>query len=276
MEQKPFLFDAPQTKSEPLATPAPKQRVRFTTSPKMPAVVSAPIAEEDLGKCVTTPITNPDVLRVLRSARALPQLRFSPATASSVELSTARRRRLEDWVNRSWTPTDFYKCVFEMEPDPRVVKRVQKLLDAEKTGIAAGYRQNPSDLSELTGWIYVFRSLADPSDVVKIGRTIRQPEQRISEWASELGQDVVLLFAYPTTANMFAESIIHAVLTCWHESGRINALTGDALDEFFRVPNLMALKMFVRSVLRFVDRFSLYYRRMQPATQPFVRLKTEQ
>ena len=160
-----------------------------------------------------------------------------------------------------WTPVDYYKACFELEPDPRVVGRVRKMLARERDGIMNGTRQFHE--SEFTGYIYCFHYLADPEDVIKIGRTQREPDQRVQEWEKELGAkpgDVVLLFAYRTVANKFAEAVVHAVLTCEHQVARINARTDEMLDEFFRVRNIMALKKCVQRIVAFINSFSLYYR----------------
>ena len=260
-QQQPLLFrsvvNSPRkAKKEPTTSPAARHR-----TPPAAAVTT----EEDIGQCRVTPIDNKKVVAFLRQARRLPAFRFvadeEPASRSGggggggVDWAALKRFVSE------WTPVDYYKACFELEPDPRVVGRVRKMLARERDGIMNGTRQFHE--SEFTGYIYCFHYLADPEDVVKIGRTQREPDQRVREWEQELGAkpgDVVLLFAYRTVANKFAEAVIHAVLTCEHQVARINARTDEVLDEFFRVRNIMALKKCVARIVAFINTFSLYYR----------------
>jgi hypothetical protein len=237
-----------------------------TTSPRIqrraPAQKPQPVVttEEDIGKCRVTPIDDRKVLAFLRQARRLPDFRFVPLDDQDTLQRTAQWRQLEQFV-ADWTPVDFYKTCFELEPDPRVVGRVRKMLAREREGIKNGTKQFHE--SEFTGYIYCFHYLADPEDVVKIGRTQRDPDVRVREWEQELGAkpgDVVKLFAYRTVANKFAEAITHAVLMCEHQVARINPRTDEMLDEFFRVNNIMALKKFVAKTVTFINSFSLYYR----------------
>ena len=219
--------------------------------------------EEDLGRCVSRRIENQMVLAVLRAARHAPELRFiiDESLKERLAADDAQLKRLSETF-RIWTPVDYYQACFELEPDARVIGRMKLLLDKERDAILDGTAQiNKYDRD---GYIYVFHFLSDPSHVIKIGRTIRSPEQRRAEWehqlAPEEGVSVVMLFSYKTLANVFAESIIHTVLTCQHAAGRINVLSNDSLEEFFAVPNLMALKMFIRQTIQYIDQFSRYWR----------------
>lgn len=233
---------------------------RATTSAISADTPPAVTTEEDIGQCRVTPIDNKKVVAFLRQARRLPEFRFV------ADDTLAPTPRVADWsaLKRfvaDWTPVDYYKACFELEPDPRVFGRVRKMLAREREGIMNGTRQYHE--SEFGGYIYCFHYLADPEDVVKIGRTQREPDQRVREWEHELGAkagDVVLLFAYRTVANKFAEAVVHAVLTCEHQVARINARTDEVLDEFFRVRNIMALKKCLARIVAFINALSLYYR----------------
>jgi len=262
-QQQPLFRSVVNSSSPPLPPPPPrkpKKETRHAPSTQ-PAVAAAVTTEEDIGQCRVTPIDNKKVVAFLREARRLPDFRF----VATDDVASATPRRIDRTALRrfvsEWTPVDYYKACFDLEPDPRVVGRVRKMMAREREGIINGTRQYHK--SEFAGYIYCFHYLADPEDVVKIGRTQREPDQRVHEWEQELGAkpgDVVLLFAYGTVANKFAEAIIHAVLTCEHQVARINARTDEMLDEFFRVRNIMALKKCVARIVAFVNSFSLYYR----------------
>ena len=222
--------------------------------------------EEDIGRCVSLPVTNRSVLNFLRVVRALPEFRFIVDADYKLQVAKNERKTLqlrESLAN--WTPTDFYKVCFELEPDARVVDKVRAMLDKERNDILNGLAQ--VDQRDRNGYIYTFHWLGDPQRIVKIGRTIRTPEERRAEWeralSPEEGVNVIMLFSYATSANVLAESIIHTVLTCQHAVGRINPLSNDKLEEFFEISNIMALKVFIRNTIRYVDRFSLYYRKQR-------------
>lgn len=152
-------------------------------------------------------------------------------------------------------PTLSYEVAFARTPDPMVAARVSALLQGARNGIRQGlYNDKP-------GYIYVFHDLADAPNVVKIGRTTRAPTRRVSEWNRALApatgggtrRNVVLLFAYPTRANSFAERVVHETLRCQHLANRIGVVSGDEQSEFFRVDAIMPLKVFIRQTLAFVD-----------------------
>ncbi len=223
---------------------------------------SAPKDEQDIGKCRTVPVQSRAVLLFLSAVRSLPQFRFISATEPINSSNFDLLKMARDSAN--WTPVDFYKVLFQLEPDVRVVGRVSRLLDEQRKGIVKGERQFHD--TELSGYIYCFHYLADPGGVVKIGRTQRDPDVRRAEWERTLGAEpgtVLPLFAYKTVANKFAELIIHAVFTCEHEVARINPNTHEELDEFFLIDNIMALKKCVARIVAYINRFSLYYRRVR-------------
>lgn len=237
-----------------------------SSSPKKSSTttIGAVKTEEDLGKCVSLPISDKNILIFLKYVRTLPEFRFiisdqQPARTATNEM---KRQELRNWIATKWTPPDFYKCCFELEVDPRIASRIKAMLDKERLDILSGNAQVSK--YDRSGFIYVFHFLSDPITILKIGKTIRTPEERRAEWERELapeeGQSVVLLFAYRTIANSFAESIIHTLLTCQHSTGRINPLTNDRLEEFFEIRNVMALKVFIRQTLLYIDRFSRYWR----------------
>lgn len=192
------------------------------------------------GSCISRPVTDRDRLQLIAEARATPEFRF------------AGRRR-----NAPRDPLLNYEIAFALTPNPLVRMRLENLFSRAGAAIREGaYR-------DYSGYIYVFHDLADPIDVIKIGRTERDPRKRVAEWNRELAeqqsggreQNVVLLFAYPTVANEFAERVVHETLRCEHVGDRLNINSGDELSEFFRVRNFRALKIFLRQTLAYVDRF---------------------
>lgn len=161
-------------------------------------------------------------------------------------------------------PTLTYSVCFGAQLDERIVLQLRKLFAEQFERIrsvpaADESRAERARRVDARGYIYCFHDIGDPVDVLKIGRTRRTPEQRLREWERELapepGKSLYLLFAYRTDHNQFAERVINLVLRCENLSKRINALTGDDLDEFYRINNMMALAVFVRETIAFVDRW---------------------
>lgn len=207
--------------------------------------------------CRTRPIRGASTIAALRAYRMRPQFKFEKGKAEDDE--------------EALPPIDVFVVSFGLEPDPRVNERVQTLFAREAGRIMSTELSfvddddnNSSVYGDAAGYLYALHVLSDPANITKIGRTRRDPRKRRSEWELELapqeGQSVILLCAYPTVANEFAERVIHEVLRCQHVTNRINPLTNDELVEFFVIENLMALKLFLRESLRFIDRYCLYWR----------------
>jgi hypothetical protein len=215
---------------------------------------------EDLNECRSEPVTNNALLALIGKLKLLRRFRFAPAQRA--ETITSAEAAYLNRIANNMTPTDLYKLFFKELPDPRVERKVRNELALERKGIMSGERQRARE--ERSGYIYVFRDVGDPLNVLKIGRTIRPPEQRIAEWEHELspegGKNVILLFAYATVATTFAERIIHQTLFCEWLPKRLNARTSNALIEFFKIDNFLALKLFVRETIKYIDRLSLFYR----------------
>lgn len=209
----------------------------------------------DLGVCRILPITDPQKLAAINAHRNTPAFSFVQQLSSrSVE---------------PLPPIDNYAIVFKLAPDPRINQRIQNLFTQESERIMASALPNEvvdreQPYGDADGYIYIFHDLADPANVLKIGRTVRRPQQRIAEWERELapdeGKSVYLLAAYPTIANEFAETVLHEVLRCQRIANRINPVTNNELEEFFTIGNLLAAKLLVRQSLRFIDRFIAFWR----------------
>ena len=190
------------------------------------------------GVCASQPVRDPQRLLQIEARRAMPDERFSGLRSGE----------------RLLNPTAQYEVSFGLTPDPLVRERVDKLFEGARLAIAEGrYNDTP-------GYIYVFHDNGDDDDVLKIGRTERRPNQRVAEWNRTLSttddageRNVVMLFAYPTMANVFAERIVQETLRCEHLRGRLSVATGEELTEFFRIKNFLALKVFLRQTLAYID-----------------------
>jgi len=165
-------------------------------------------------------------------------------------------------------PVTMYRVAFGREPDEQVARRVLRAFQREVRDIARGEQDDEP------GYVYCFHELSDAPDVLKLGRTARTPEERLGEWERELspdeGRSVILLFAHRTRCNVFAERIVHETLRCERIANRLNPVTGDELEEFFRLDNVMAVSVFVRQVLAYVDRWcdGAYARARRSAARP--------
>lgn len=191
--------------------------------------------------CVSEAVTDRERLRLIAELRGTPEFRFSGAFRRS-----------------AMSPAANYEVAFGRTPNPLVRERLDRLFQSARAAVASGL------YGDRRGYIYVFHDLADASDVVKIGRTERDPRKRVAEWNRELAtenggrqQNVVMLFAYPTVANAFAERVVHEALRCEHIGNRLSVASGNELSEFFRIGNFRALKLFLRQTLAHVDRFIL-------------------
>lgn len=191
------------------------------------------------GACVSEEVTDPERLEMIAQLRRTPEFRFSGGFRRVVQ-----------------SPMVNYEVAFAHKMHPLVRLRLENLLRRARGNIAAGR------YGDRRGYIYVFHDLADHSSVVKIGRTVRSPQKRVAEWNRELAtegsarheRNVVLLFAYPTLANEFAERVVHEALRCEHIGNRLSVASGNELSEFFRIANFRALKLFLRQTLAYVDR----------------------
>jgi hypothetical protein len=149
---------------------------------------------------------------------------------------------------RTLFPTTVWGALTLHEPDPRLVKLVERTFEDEKK----------RSVRDVAGYIYVFRDRRDPSLVVKIGRTERRPRDRIVEWQRELDDrtrdQVLLLFSRPTRYNRLAESVIHKTLLCEWVPRRVDE-RGRQLVEYFRIANILALKALLIYATVYCDAF---------------------
>lgn len=213
----------------------------------------------DIVVCKPLPLSDATVKAAVQAARQ---------TATFSFVKTADDNSISD---DSLPPVDVYTIAFGLQPHPLIAERVSKLFAREATSIVeSALPEEPRGEKELpygdeSGYIYVFHDIADPANVLKIGRTRQTPLERLAEWERELapeaGKSLHLLAAYPTIANRFAERIVQELLRCHHIANRINPVTGRTLEEFYEIENLMALKLFLREMLRFVNEYCTYWRK---------------
>lgn len=204
--------------------------------------------DDDLLVCRPRKLSKADATRVLHM-RQLSQFRTATAIKQGAHVQTT-------------TPVDIatlFKVVFQLEMDSRVAARLRSSFERERVSILRRQQRDEP------GYIYCFHDIGDPATVVKIGRTKNKPETRLSQWENTLAPEspngfLVLLFAYKTSYNEFAELIVKQSLRCWNISNRMNPVTNTELTEYYQNNNIMALSVFVREVVRFVDTFcnSLY------------------
>src|SRR6056297_1260879 len=156
-------------------------------------------------------------------------------------------------IGKALPPVDNFMVALGLQPDERLRARVQDIFAAAGAALLA------NSVRCERGYIYVFHDSGDPANIVKIGRTSRTPGQRLAEWerqlAPEPGKSLRLLSAYPTRANRIAERVVQELLRCQRVENRINPLDNRQLDEFYRIDNVLALALFVRETLRYVDNF---------------------
>lgn len=191
-------------------------------------------------ECASEPITDPQQLRQLDEQRRLARFQFANRYSSEPS-----------------DPLSNYRITFGKTQSPLIKLRLDTLFMSARRALQDGI------YGDETGYIYVFHDLGDPVNILKIGRTRRDARRRVSEWNRILAEavdgpvarNVVLLYAYPTVANQFAERIIFEALRCERITNRLNLVTGDELSEFFRIDNFLALKIFIRQTLLFIDQF---------------------
>ena len=189
--------------------------------------------------CKSTPMVDEDQKRLVALRRRTAAFLFGRQDVRS------------KWVN----PVDTYGVCFGLVLDPMVRRRVIGMFDRAAARVESGW------FDDRRGFIYAFHDIGDPSTVIKIGRTERDPRERVREWNRELSasedraKNLTLLFAYPTRSVVFAEGIVHETLRCERIANRLNPSTAGELDEFFEIANFMALKVFLRNVTKYIDRF---------------------
>lgn len=199
----------------------------------------------DYNQCREQPITSPKQREAIRMLRTTPRFVFVPKQ----DPPAAPPRQLAD-------PTIVFQVAFNRQVDGRIVRRIRELFEKKKRDLAQ-YGEAAS--GDDPGYIYCFHDIGDRPDVLKIGRTKRTPEERLVEWENDLspevGQSLIILCAYPTECNKFAEDIFKALLACRQIHNRINPHTGAELTEFFTIDNAMATNIFIRETLRFINDF---------------------
>lgn len=190
------------------------------------------------------------------------------------------------------SPIDAYAVAFGVEPDARISERVQQLFTNEITRIIES--KLPSEIEpgdrelpygDATGYIYILKDLGDTdANILKIGRTRQTPDQRLAQWRAELAPErdgrasIVLISAFETIANRFAEHVVHEILSCHRIANRINPVTNHQLTEFFLIENVMAAMLFLREVARFINAFCAHWRdvRRRRRTAPSIRSQPTQ
>lgn len=163
-------------------------------------------------------------------------------------------------------PTDAYTACFLALLDNGVIELVKRTFADERAAIMRGERlpinrRHPKVIErqqpDESGVVYCFWNILDRPELKKIGRTRRRAEQRGREWEAALspeeGQQIVMLFAVPTKHNVFSERVVHAALLCEHVPHRVNEQSGRQLTEYYRVNNVMALKLFVMLCVGYID-----------------------
>lgn len=215
----------------------------------------------DLGICRATPVTESRAHGAILALRKSARFQFVQTTNPTRPVDAMWR------ADEIVSPVDIYIIVTMKVPDPRIRLRIDRLFHE-----AAAAIRNRRDGSEAAGWIYIFHDIADPPDVLKIGRTTAaSPEERIAEWERELapepGRSLILLGAYQTVANRLAERVLQELFTCEHIEKRVNPVSGRRLTEFYQLGNLMTTKLIVREVLRSVNSFVTYWRRRRRADE---------
>jgi hypothetical protein len=178
-------------------------------------------------------------------------------------------------------PTDAYTVAFLTLLDSGIIELVKRLFADERRAIMRGERlpidaRRPAVIDrqqpDEPGVVYCFWNILDRPELKKIGRSRRRAEERGREWEAALtpaeGQLIVILFSVHTKYNVFAERIVHGVLLCERLAGRVNEVNGQLLTEYFRVGNLMALKLFVMLCVGYIDQWGDIVRRQFETTSP--------
>lgn len=175
-------------------------------------------------------------------SRRLPPRLFENLTISRLGLIDREQRGNELPI---MFPTDAYATVFLRGADPIITKSIETIRrDRERN-----FLDNP-------GVIYVFWVRGQPINEVKIGRSINKAERRAADWSRVIaptGSKVKLLFSFQTRYNALAEQIIHATLAAEQIEKLKHPTTGRALTEFFRVDNILLLRLFILLCIRYSD-----------------------
>jgi len=152
-------------------------------------------------------------------------------------------------------PLVAYTILFGERPHPSIENAVYSAL------------RSP-DRVPVRGHLYIFRDERDAElALVKIGRS-NNVARRLAEWRHALnggfaavGEEeagaaatpIVLIFSSSTGDAPLAERILHALLTCQWVPNRVRRATGERLLEYFRVPNLDALRLLTKAVARYAS-----------------------
>lgn len=147
-------------------------------------------------------------------------------------------------------PPDAYTYIFLRRADFVIEQSIRTLLDNERRRVARGQFDSP-------GVIYAFWISGEPTNRIKIGRSVQRPHERMSEWNRMLASDgarvINQLFAFKTRYNSLSERIIHTTLACEHLAKLRHPISGNALTEFYDIDNVMALRLFVALCVRYAD-----------------------
>jgi len=188
-------------------------------------------------ECRNTPFAGAEAEATLRWRERLAHtLRRGRTGLHGDDADQARRELLV-----KTTPMTAYQTLFVEKLDPYIVQGVSRM-----------YADARADGSDHRGFVYVFREPRDPPDVYKIGRTSQaDPRVRVAQWNADLNGAAVLLFAEPTDFTMLTEAVLHRLLLCqW-----LPRLVTDSrtVTEYFRVPDLPALRLLVQAVAQFTN-----------------------
>lgn len=165
------------------------------------------------------------------------------------------RRDLADELARSVdaddrepiSPLGAYTILFNEVPSPAIRHRV---------GTLYSRRSRVHDRGARRGYVYVFRDRRDrPATLVKIGST-SNTRRRMRQWRAALGatdDDLRLLFSFETRHKLMAELVVHALLSCQHDTARFNRITNERATEYFDVADWRALRQLVAAVTRHVS-----------------------
>ena len=165
-----------------------------------------------------------------------------------------------------FTPLQAFETLYGVRADPFIVRRVTECVrrgrasarylranhgDGEVAAAAAG--APVAARQDRPGWVYVFWDEdADPrGDALKIGSTWVTPSARVAQWRLELGHTLHLLYAYATPRARWSEEMLHELLRCQRDRGRVNQISGHELTEFFFIDNHRTLSRLVHAVTLF-------------------------
>lgn len=195
------------------------------------------------------------------TSRRIVACRSTPLVGKELEKARALAREIASKELRGeqlpvMFPTDAYAVFFERRADSILDASIQTLLANMRQRVASGR------LDDTPGVIYAFWITGEPTDHIKIGRSAQTPQQRMADWnrsiagrgaSSRQEQVVNQMHARRTRFNILAESLVHTTLTCEHLGQLRHPTTGSALTEFYRIQNIMALRLFMAVCARYAD-----------------------